>query len=58
MVEEAVIIPRIKPRFYSVINYPFVNGENKANELEFLFSLERFTKNGETKTGVCSQFLT
>jgi len=38
IVEESSIIPRIKPRFYSIINDPFVENMSKTNRLSFLFS--------------------
>lgn len=47
MIEEAHLIPRIKPRLYSIINDPYSPDSDKADEVEILFSSEQFTKNGK-----------
>lgn len=31
-------MPRIKPRFYSIVNDPFPNNEAKTSSLEFMLS--------------------
>ena len=38
MIEESNIIPRLKPRFYSITNDPFPQNEPKTNMLQFVFS--------------------
>ena len=57
VIEEAAIVPRIKPRMYSIINDPFSDGSDKGDQIELLFSLEKFEKNGKVQTGFCSRFL-
>ena len=57
IVEESNILPRIKPRFYSIINDPFVENAEKTKRLTFLFSETSFTKNDSTRFGLCSSFL-
>ena len=42
ILEDSGVIPQIKPRFYSIVNDPFPNGESKTQKLEFAFSLTKF----------------
>jgi sulfite reductase alpha subunit-like flavoprotein len=52
-------LPRMKPRFYSIVNDPFpVAGIEKTKKLEFLLSRTKFQKNDQECDGLCSQFLT
>lgn len=44
IIEEAKIIPRIKARFYSIINDPFEGDSSHTKNLEFAFSLNTFKK--------------
>lgn len=54
--EEQSMIPKIKPRFYSIVNDPFESSE-RANSLKFIFSETKFMKLGRTKRGLCTRFL-
>lgn len=47
-------LPSIKPRFYSLANDPAVN--NYAT-IDFIFSLNHFTKNDHSEVGHCSAWL-
>lgn len=61
MVEETHIIPRIKPRFYSVSNDPFMGHvQQKTKEVEIVISETRFRKEGEDdeRLGLCTDFIT
>jgi sulfite reductase alpha subunit-like flavoprotein len=62
LLEESTIIPRIKPRFFSVINDPFTGIGNidltsKGKDVELLFNLEMFQVADQTKLGLCTDFL-
>ena len=54
ILEESHIIPRIKPRFYSLANNPAQNG---YKTVKFVFSNEIFESNGVKKEGFCTSFL-
>lgn len=48
LVEEAHIIPKIKPRFYSIVNDPFEGMTvKKTKQLEIMFSETKFKKGDE-----------
>jgi len=59
MVEETHVMPRIKPRFYSIVNDPFMGGSvKKTKTLEIVLSETTFKKNDEVRLGLCTNFLT
>ena len=58
LIEESKLIPRIKPRFYSITNDPFPNNEDKTKILSIVFSSTHFSKNDNIYRGHCTDFLT
>lgn len=58
IIKEGRLIPRLKPRFYSITNDPFPENESETDFLQFVFSEEGFEKNDKFYKGLCSQFLT
>mmetsp|Transcript_16134 Transcript_16134/g.27286 ORF Transcript_16134/g.27286 Transcript_16134/m.27286 type:complete len:224 (-) Transcript_16134:390-1061(-) len=66
IVEESSILPKIRPRFYSIITEPFKSDQEKTDRLEIVFSLTQFFKgankgssssSSHSALGLCTSFL-
>jgi sulfite reductase alpha subunit-like flavoprotein len=57
LIEEAHIIPKIKQRYYSIINDPFKGGVSVTDSLEIIFTKTKFIKNGKPHYGLCTSFM-
>lgn len=59
MVEESHIIPKIKPRFYSITNDPYMGrSQQKSKQLEIVLSETKYQKGDSYRYGLCTSFIT